>query len=75
MFFPMETILATVLFCAFLWWAHSDEIAAKKKRQDEDREFELKHQRRELENAKRSAVMWKNLAQGIPDKSIDQRPE
>ena len=72
MYISMSQIIGTALFLLFLWWLHSSEEAAKKKKHDQNREFELRQQKREIERTKRSAEMLRKEGQGVSYKSGDQ---
>lgn len=52
MYIPVATLMALVMFGAFLWWATSSENAAQRKREERDREFERQARDRELRTAK-----------------------
>ncbi|HRX36070.1 MAG TPA: hypothetical protein P5337_06700 [Aestuariivirga sp.] len=64
MFVPMSTLIALVLFGAFLWWVHSSEQAAKRKKELHDHESKLNSIERELKIAKENTEAWRKEAEG-----------
>ena len=54
-----STIVAIVVFSGFMLWLYSSEEAAKKKREQQERDSERREYERQLRNAKLSTEQWR----------------
>lgn len=72
MFVPLTTIFATIFFCGFLWWVHSDEQSAKKRSETRKLEEERADHQRELKIAQKSVERWRAAAKEAQDEKSNK---